>query len=334
MDIQTILYTPEWHDRLLEYMQSVFPYRNPDYLKWWVTNIDLAKADCWDKCLIVLEGEKIIGCTTVNEASIIINGSKGNIYFRGNTIISPDQRGKGISKEIYNRVNSYNNWISVGVTDIAWKIQPKYVKNFTPLRPINVYLSLNLSIIRQVLYKCIHRKLRIGIIPDRLSITSGEEIIRVEDAEQMEMPENGKWTSDEIEFIRDIDFIKKRYIEIYCAERYIIYKYLSGGCMIGYVVLRKTVYKGLDMVSLVDYRFFSRNNEYKAFKAASKFAKQYGMGIVLTLSSRKYNFGLYLITIMMKKKLNCAVGMKQYLDKFNDMLITSADSDLDFVYYK
>lgn len=334
MSIQTIRYSSSWNTKLLEYMKFVYPHRDIKYLKWWLTNISNSDSDSWDKCLIVLEGENIIGCTTVNEASIIIKGSKENIYFRGNTIISPDQRGKGISKKIYNKVNLYDNWISVGVTDIAWKIQPKYVKNFTPLRPINVYLSLNLSIIRQVLYKCIHRKLRIGIIPDRLSITSGEEIIRVEDAEQMEMPENGKWTSDEIEFVRDIDFIKKRYIEIYCAERYIIYKYLSGGCMIGYVVLRKTVYKGLDMVSLVDYRFFSRNNEYKAFKAASKFARQFGIGLVLTLSSRKNNFCLDPLTIMMKKKLNCATGMKQYLDIFNDTLITSADSDLDFVYYK
>ncbi len=334
MPIQTIHFSPSWHTKLFQYMQSVYPNRDINYLKWWLTNILNSNPDCWDKCLIVLENEKIIGCTTVNKASIIIKGSRENIYFRGNTIISPDQRGKGISKEIYNRVNLYDNWISVGVTDIAWKIQPKYVKNFTPFRPINVYISLNLSIIRQVFYKCVHRKLSTCIIPDRLLITSNEEIIRVEDAEQMEIPENGKWTSDEIEFVRDVDFFKKRYTDIYCAERYIIYKYLSGGCMIGYVVLRRIVYKGLDMVSLVDYRFFSRNNEYKAFKAASKFARQDGIGLILTLSSRKYKLSLYPLTIVMKKKLNCAIGMKQYLDKFNDTLITSADSDLDFVYYK
>ena len=303
-------------------------------MKWWLTNIFNSDSDSWDKCLIVLENDEIIGCTTVNKASLIINDSKESIYFRGNTIISPDQRGKGISKEIYNKVNSYNNWMSVGVTDIAWSIQPKYVENFTPLRPINVYLSLNFSILKQVFYKCIHLKLTSCKIPDRLLISSNDEIIRVDNAEQMEIPEMGKWTSDEIEFVRDIDFFKKRYTDIYCAERYGIYKYMSEGCMIGYVVLRKTVYRGLDIVSLVDYRFFSRKNEAKAFKAASKFARQYGIGLVLTLSSRKYSFCLYPLTIMMKKKLNCATGMKQYLDKFNDALFTSADSDLDFVYYK
>jgi hypothetical protein len=335
MDIQTVCYTPKWHDRLLIYMQSVYPHRNSEYLDWWITNIDNSGSECWDKCLLILGNDNvIIGCTTVNEVYIVNRNNVESFFCRGNTIISPNQRGKGISKEIYNRVNSYNNWISVGITDIAWKIQPKYVRNFTPLQPINVYISFNSSIIKQVLYKCIHKKIVSCSFPDSLTVSVGEEIKRVKDIELMEMPLNGKWSSDEIEFVRDRKFFKKRYTDIYCASRYAIYQYMVENRRIGYVVLRKIVYKGFDMVSLVDYRFSSRNNELKSFKAASRFARQLGIGVVLTLSSRKYQFSMFPLTIMMKKKLNCAVGIKQYLDDFNDALITSADSDLDFVYYK
>ena len=161
-------YTPQWHTQLLQYMKLVYPKRNINYLKWWLSNINISNSDCWRNCIIVLDDETIIGCTSVNEVSLIVNGIKEVFYFRGNTIISPNYRGKGISKVIYNSVNSYNNWISVGVTDIAWKIQPKYVKNFTPLRPINVYITLNFSIIKQALYKCLHRQLSSSTFPTRV----------------------------------------------------------------------------------------------------------------------------------------------------------------------
>lgn len=333
MEIQIVPYNPEWHNQLLGYMQSVFPHRNLNYLEWWITNIDLSK-DCWEKCLLIINDSNIIGCTTVNQTAIINNNNINFFFFRGNTIISQDQRGKGISKEIYNRVNSYNNWLSVGITDIAWNIQPKYVTNFTPLHPINVYISLNIYIIKQLIKKFFHRELTYSSFPFSMSVGSHEKIVKVKDVNQMDIPQNGKWSSDEIELVRDIDFFRKRFFDIYCSEKYVIYQYISNDRLIGYVVLRGIIYKGLDMVSLVDYRFFSRADEPKAFKAASKFAKHFGIGLVLTLTSRKYTFNLSPLTIMMKKKLNCATGMKQYLEKFNDMLITSADSDLDFVYYK
>lgn len=338
MNIRTINYTKEWHDRLLAYMQSVFPYRNSEYLNWWITNIDNAGAECWDKCLLILENDNIIiGCTTVNITSIVNQNIIESFFCRGNTIISPDQRGRGISKEIYNRVNSYNNWISVGITDIAWKIQPKYVKSFTPLRPINVYIGLNRQIITQLLKKIFHMSnssLSDVSFPLQLMINGNDEIRRIRNVSEMEIPINGHWTEDDIELVRDGVFFKKRFFDIYCAQRYGIYEYLSKGKSIGYVILRKTVYKGLDMVSLVDYRFCSRKDELKAFKVASKIARLNHIGLVIALSSRDYGNILMPIIIKMKKKLNCATGYKEYSDKLNNALFTSADSDLDFVYYK
>ena len=81
----------------------------------------------------------------------------------------------------------------------------------------------------------------------------------------MEIPINGHWTGDDIEFVRDGEFIQKRFFNIYCADRYGIYQYLSNGKCIGYVILRKTRYKGFEMVSLVDYRFHARKDELRAF---------------------------------------------------------------------
>lgn len=337
MEIQIIHYTPEWHDRLLAYMQSVYPHRNSEYLNWWITNLDNAGFAYWDKSPLILEdGHQIVGCTTVNPISIVNQKNTESFFCWGNTIVSPNQRGKGISKGIYNERNLFKNWLAIGITDIGWKIQLKYVHTFTPLRPINVYIGVNRLIVIQSLKRFFH--ISYSSVPDvsfplKLKINGHDEIRRINNVAEMEIPINGHWTVDDIEFVRDRDFIQKRFFDIYCAKRYGIYHYLSNGKSIGYVILRKTRYKGFEMISLVDYRFHSRKDELLAFKVASKIARLNHIGLVIAFSSRDYGNRLVPLVIKTKKEVSCATGYKDYTDRFKDVLITSGDSDLDFVYY-
>lgn len=337
MEIQNIHYTPEWHDRLLAFMKSVYPHRNSRYLNWWLENLDKAGSEYWDKSPLILEnGKQIVGCTTVNPISIVNHNNTETLFCWGNTIISPNQRGKGISKGLYNERNIFKNWLAIGITDIGWKIQLKYVNTFTPLRPINVYIGINRRIGIQLLKKLFHvsnYSLSNISFPLQLKINGHDEIRRIHNVSEMEIPNNGQWMEDDIEFVRDAEFFQKRFFDIYCAERYGIYQYLSKGKCIGYVILRKTIYKGFEMVSLVDYRFPARKDESRAFKVASKIARLNKIGLVIAFSSRDYGNCLYPLLIKMKKKVTCATGYKDYADKFNNILITSAESDLDFVYY-
>lgn len=336
MEIQVSSYTPEWHNRLLEYMKSVYPHRDIRYLEWWISNIDHSDAKCWEKCTIISDNEKIVGCTTVNDAHILIDSVESRFFSRGNTIISANLRGKGLSKEIYNRVNLYDNWLSVGVTDIAWKIQPKYVRNFTPIIPVRVYISLSLKGLSSCLLRRLfrHKKDLNNLLPTNFNLNKHEKFVEVEDVGSLNIPKDGRWTSDAIELVRDKSFLKKRYEDIYCHDRYHIYQYLLDGNGEGYIVLRATVFKGLDMISLVDFRFRNRDDETKALKVAVKVAGMCGVGLVITLTSRRWGHRLSPLTIQTKKEIHSAIGMKELVEKFNNMLITSADSDLDFVYYK
>ena len=170
--------------------------------------------------------------------------------------------------------------------------------------------------------------------PRNLRIDKEDEVQKIEKVSEIDFPINGHWTEDDVELVRDGVFFQKRFFDIYCAQRYGIYQYISKNRCIGYVIIRRTQYKGLEMVSLVDYRFHSRKDELKAFKVALKIANINRIGLVIALSSRKYGFSFSPFMIKMKKKLNCAIGMKDKVNQFNNMLITSADSDLDFVYYK
>ena len=334
MEIQVSSYTPEWHNRLLEYLKSVYPHRDISYLEWWLTNIDNSGKACWDKCAIVLDSDNIIGCTTVNELVVFDRGEVRHLYAQANTILLEVYRGKGISKQIYERYN-YPEWITIGFTEVAWKIQPKYVKTFTPINPVNVYISLSL---KGLFKKLCNRQTRhvdnSQSLPTYLYISKREEFLEVDDLRLLNLPKDGRWTSDSFEIVRDISFMKKRYIDIYCRDRYHIYQYLTDGKTEGYIVLRRTIYKGFDMISLVDFRFKKRTSETKALKAAAKAAGMCGIGLVITLTSRRWGHRLFPLIIKTKKTLHSAVGMKDIVDKFSDLLITSADSDLDFVYYK
>ena len=296
-----------------------------------MAHIDSGSESEWQKCFIVTEEEEIIGCTTAIPCELIREGIRGNFYLRGNTIISPEKRGRGTSKLLYDKVNSYNDWLSIGITDIAWKIQPKYVKNFTPIKPINVYVAANGWILPELVRRLLKRKPCTMEFPGEISMPHGDTFVHIKDVKELAFPENGRWTTDQVELVRDEAYIQKRYFDVYCAERYAIYKYEKQGKTSGFVVLRRMVYSGFVMVSVVDYRFADRDDERKAFRLAQKVARRNKVGFVFAMSSRKYRFLGCPFLITTPKKLNCATGNKEI--DFKDILFTSGDSDLDFVYY-
>lgn len=335
MSFSTISYNPEWHNRLLSFMRDVYPYRSDLYLDWWLTNIDNSGEACWDKCAIVLDNDKIIGCTTVNVLDVNDGNVRKRFFAQANTILLPDYRGKGISRKIYERYN-YPDWITFGFTDIAWKIQRRYVTVFTPINPINVYVSLSIrGLVSGLVWRLTKRRtLKDCKYPKHVDLGRKEELVLIKGIDDVHFLNAGKWTEDDIEIVRDRDFFQKRFFDIFRSENYYIYNYFSHGASIGYVVFRSTVYKGIDMVSLVDFRFKKREDELKALNAAVTVAGHCGVGFVITLTSRNWGHRLSPLTILSKKKLHSAVGTKEKTDKLNEMLVTSADSDLDFVYYR
>lgn len=331
-EIQVVPYSPQWHARLLDYMRSVYPSRDVKYLEWWLSKMDSGDEADWQKCFIVSEGEEIIGCTTAIPIELVRGGGRIAFYLRGNTIISPEKRGRGVSKLLYDKINSYDNWLSVGITDIAWKIQPKYVKGFTPIRPINVYVAANGWALPQLAGRLLKGKPRTIVFPGRIDMPNEESFILVKDIKDLDISENGGWTSDGIELVRDRTYLQKRYFDIFSAGWYAVYKFEKQGETEGYTVLRKISYRGIEMVSVVDYRFGSRNDERKAFRLAQKVACRNRIGLVFAMSSREYRTLGCPFLLETPKKLNCATG-DESID-FKDLLITSADSDLDFVYYR
>ena len=157
--------------------------------------------------------------------------------------------------------------------------------------------------------------------------------MKVDDVEKTDIPENGYWMDDTVEFVRDRSFLKNRFFNMYRKDEYHMYNYLIDGITKGYLVVRKTRLSGIDMLSLVDFRCSRSIYERRMMLAVVKLAKMNKIGIVITLTSRNYSWiSCNPLTIKMKKKLHTATGDPKMMRNEN-ILITSADSDLDFVYY-
>ena len=329
-------YSPEMHGALLEFLKGVYPSRRSEYLNWWLSNMDDAGSECWNKCWMTLDDGKIVGCIIVNPAHLLVKGKVCNIYFSANTILSELYRGKGLSKKMYaTSYADYSNWIGSGFTAAGWKIQPRYVKDFYPIHPVNVYVSVTRYVWTTLIQK-ISKKAQLPhkrLFPNQLRINKKEELKKIENLEELNIPEGGKWTGDASELVRDEQFLRKRFCDIYCSDNYHFYKYIENGISIGYMVFREIKYKEVPMLSIVDYRFINRAYENRIFKAATKMARSCKLGFVMCLSSRKYKLQLSPLAISLKK-LKSATGISPGINPLTDLLITSADSDLDFVYYK
>ena len=235
--------------------------------------------------------------------------------------MSDSYRGKGLSKLIYSEMNQYDHWFSVGITDIAWKIQPHLVKNFHPLKPVHVYVGLS------IIPFLFRRKAN----PDSVIIDKTYRLDRAKSVEDISFPLSGRWTDERYELVRDQEFVKSRFFDIYRAAQYSVYKIVKNSAEVGYVVVRPIRYRGVHMLSVVDFRI--KGGDYKLIlKAAKELAWAFHFYAFIMLTNHVFpslSFGP--LVLRMKKELHFATSFEE-LSKIG-LLVTSADSDLDFVYY-
>ena len=153
---------------------------------------------------------------------------------------------------------------------------------------------------------------------------------RVDDIESFQFTADGFWQNDEVELIRDKNFFKNRFVDIY--RKYTIYQIKEKGATVGYFVIRPARYKRFNLLALVDFRFKNEKVEKSIMKAMNIIARKNQVGMCITLTSLKKKRLSYGCTVRMPKVLYGGTTMVE-LKEDDFMLITSADSDLDFVYY-
>lgn len=325
MNITYRNYTPALSGSLYEYMLKVYPNRKPEYLKYWIANIEKGGEQLWKKAVVAFIDDKIVGCTLCSEVTLVNNKKEYLGYFTGNTIISPKYRGMGISAPFYSLCNEYSEWITLGFTRAGENAARRYIGNYYELPPVNVYVSI---LPWNIIFRPNSFVFNNSFTVEKFSL------FRVKSADEIKFPSGGKWTCDSFEMKRDKRFIQSRFFDIYCADRYVVYAIIgNGGEQHGYVVFRTTVYKGIRALVVVDYRHDEKVNFIVILKMAYKVANALRLCSIITMSNDSIGkIKLHPLTLNMKQ-LACATGMED-LAKWNKLLVTSADSDLDFVYYR
>lgn len=327
-----VFYNFQWHKRLKEFLYANFPHREKDYLDWWLSQSINLKEDLQNRTFMIVDDSKrIVACTTALGTKIKINLKVSDMYWEANTIVNSTYRGQGVGRIIYEQMNLFRDRCTTGFTQAAYVIQPKIINHFKNLSSVFIYLSFNSFIFKSLWDRLLGNTIK----QDELNFPKQIDLKhirfeRVDDIESFGFTSDGFWQNEAIELIRDKNFFKSRFIDIY--RKYIIYQGKVGNETMGYFVLRPAQYKGFKLFSLVDFRYKNDCDEKSIIKAMTKIAKRNRIGMFITLTSLKKKFWSSGCTIRTPKVLYGGTTMAE-IKEDDFMLITSADSDLDFVYY-
>ena len=330
--IKISTYSPELHKKLLMFMISQYENRSTEYLDWWLTNIDNGDKSLWKTTLVVFYENDIIGCYTSNPLYIEIKGETTPMFYGGNAIINPEFRGVGIGKMIYTEIFKYNNRISIGLTAASYAIQTQKFKGCYPILNVRVYVSANRYCFMSLIGKFWNRTVGNVLFPDNIKMSKCVFSLMRDIKDLDEYPEDGIWLNDFVEIKRDKKWLRSRFIDIYRKDYY-IYTIRRNEELVGYAVFRKGRMYGIDFISIVDFRCKDEKYERVVTKVAHKIAKVNKIGFTFCMSSRLHSLVRLLpFTIRLPKKIKNVTVVEKIKDE--KILITSADSNLDFVYYE
>ena len=331
-DFKVLSYTPQIHESLKQFMMIQYPNRSKEYISWWLTNVKNGGKYLWDKTYIILDGSEVVGCMTANKGEIY-EGELRPIFYEANTIINPNYRSRGLGKQLYKILGTHPDRCTIGMTDIAFQIQKNLFKNNTILNPILVYSTINMYAFKDILRKlfCSRREFIGNSYPNTIKLGKITFIAINKFDEIDSIPPNGLWMHENREIPRTSTFLKHRFDDIWMADSYKRYMIHDDNKLIGYVVYRVGKLYGINMMIIVDYRCCDLMYESLVFKVANKLAKANKLGFSLCLTSRKYGIlSFFPLRIKLFKKIS---GISGPLIKDGNVLFTSGDSDIDFVYY-
>lgn len=330
--MKIIYYDSNIHKLLLEFLQKEYPRRDINYFIWWLKTANESLGEDLTRTFCIEQDSNIIACTLAYWSKIKIRDNVDNFYWEANTIVDPAYRGKGAGRMMYEHMGQFRDRCTTGFTDTALKIQFKVVKNLKHISSVGVYLSFTRFFVRALFERILKKDLfdEKLLSPESLQC-KGIKANRVNAIDEFYAPTSGIWMNDEVEVIRDKKFINKRFFDIY--RSYIIYQLYDSDHIVGYFVVRRTIYMGLNLLSLVDYRLTSKKYNKALMRLVAKVAKINRIGIIITLTSQKDFCKFFPLAIKTSKILYGGTTMEKMIDG-QEFLITSADADLDFVYYR
>jgi GNAT superfamily N-acetyltransferase len=320
----------------IQFNRRIFPKRKvvKERFVWQYVDNPVLKDKKNPYVLLYYDEGKLLGQSLLNPFEWYYGGKRHTDYYGCDYYVLEEHRGAGGAALAIKTIRDKHDYFAIGVSEVAQQIWKRLGVRTVGRLDLFVWFRNPLVPFKLVLNTLFRRgskgAVKTASFPQK--ITAGGSEFRL-------LGKIDKWKDylwkGVVQFARDREFLKWRFFE--SPFEYYFYTSDSGKVPM-YLVVRKFVSKGLDMLLLVDYRVPERDiKSWQAVLEASKFlAKETGCHGVITGSSHSFfdeelkrnsfrhlKAGSVIMTNTEK------VDLGEALEKRDMVYATMADSDPD-----
>ena len=317
-ELKIVDFTAKWRCGLRIYMRKTFPDYSDSYIDYC---LDHSTGKVPSKIVVNGEGD-VVGCHLYYCTKAMINGEEVETQWGHDTYLNEDCR-KEIGAE-FAIIRRDIPAFGVGLTMVNKKMSKLMKRVF--LKGTFLYYTVTPCILCSPFQKAFHLKKEIKA-KERIKV-KGKVFSRINDVEELEIPNGGYWYKDEhnLDFIRDREFLKKRFFECKVHDYFV---YSSG---LSYFIVRKSSYRGMPAMMLSDFRYDPKEKDSAVhlMQAVCKLAVSSHIGII------RFVCGDSMIEEYMRGKLHHKTSLDfvtSYKDVKDDTYtLCGGDSDADFIH--
>lgn len=325
-------------DYSIEYQQKLKNFlklHNPSFSD---TYIDFLVDNAWNEnhedpaILVVDEEDNIVGEHLFFYTKAKINGTEKNIHWSHDTFLEENARryaGLDFMLKIYSR----NNCVGIGLSEISKKITRKTKGVYWA--DIYKYFIFNRYFFIATIKHLIGIKPTLHFRQEEKITIKGATFRLGSNIHDIKIPNDGYWGngSYDIEFIRDENYINKRFFSNPVFHYDVFILETCGKHDEAYFVVRPIIYKGFKALCIVDYRFDTHKEKQLKLllKAASKLARRNQCGFLFLVASDPFVYRQLGDNPMVVKRQGTFTMPKYQINKDTfDVIATIADPDGEY----
>ncbi len=287
--------------------------------------------------------DEIVGQILLLPTEFHYRGKKHSASWGMDYIVDEAHRGSPLGVILAKKAIRNRFHFGVGLAEMSLKVhlslREKHIGYFSKYIRFRSIFSPLIFIVN-LIFK-IKDSLHSLVMPDHIKTNHGE-FNRLTDPESMGS-ERGFWLNDVLEFSRDNQFNRWRFFHY--PDKYFVYKFSpvhkESSINPTWFVLRPIIWKNTPCLLLVDFRFETLSDFDEILLAANHVLRQSKANAILTgnsLSSAHKVLGNHSFISFGEKKGHVVTNFFNSSDckdssyKSDEIMITFADSDLDFFY--
>lgn len=325
-----IEYTPEYKEQFFAYLHKTFPSYSPEYLEYSIEHSLKRNPSELSAMLILNEKGEIVGCHQYYNSRALIKGNEETINWGFNTYIDEKYR-KDIGLEFIMTLYAKKGF-GIGLSEINREIHKKIKTTF--FDGLYNYCQITPRIIYDIFYRVLPLKTK---SLDSINNVKTKQFTfnRVTKSNDMRIPNNGFWYKDhiDVDFVRDSDFLNRRFFANNVFE-YQVFQIADEKAFPCYFVIRTFKFKSYRALYLVDFRYeYGNINQLDSiFKALNIICKKIKCGVLFWTSNDPLVARKFANKKNVFKRYDDLLATRKYhLNKDNSIIVTAADSDVDFL---